>query len=360
MKPRPPRSATGDRPRPGDESGVVLVMVLFFLATSIALAVSTQRSTVVQLIAAQQRESLARAQIAARSGLAVAERALLDDLQAADAVAGQIDGVRDAWVLLGQVPIALDEETTIEVRVRDGGDRISINALVDGEGKRIGEKSREFLVDALGTIVDNTPELRSSPIANDEKRGDLADAILDWLDSDEETRLGTPEESYYARAASAPLNRRILSIDELADVPDMDPLLLEVLAAYFSPYPFFPTDQNGGGVNPNTAPPHVLSLMYTGSEFGRQLLNEDDVFRMVDIRGEGDWFCPGETGEDCVSLMRELRREGEDVFPGLQYQASIFHVEVQARFREARACIRATIDRSWPEGPATLLRRHGC
>jgi type II secretory pathway component PulK len=350
-----------DPTRDASEAGVVLMLVLVIIVLSISLVYALTKTTTLDVISMRQREHLVRAQILARSGLAIAERALLDDVIDSDPLAAAVDGVDDAWTLLSRTPIDLGDGGELRVRVRDAASKIGLNALLGPEGERIEERSREFLVEALGTIVENTPELARSPLANDERRGDLADAILDWIDSDDETRIGTPEESFYATRDGKPLDRPILSIDELAAVPDMDPLLLDVLAAYFSPYPLHPTEGDGGGVNPNTAPPHVLSLLYTGNEVGMQLVSEDDVFRILDLREEGKYFCPGEdAGEDCLSLGQELRREGEQAFPPLQYQSQVFRVDVEARFGEARSCVSAVIDRAYPEGPATLIRRLGC
>ena len=147
------------------------------------------------------------------------------------------------------------------------GALIGINSLLGPDGNRIGEDSRAFLDAALEVVLDSTPDLRRLNLG-DEKRGDLADAILDWIDADDATRIGTPEATFYERADGRPLDRPLLSLDELATVPGMDPLLLETLQMYFSPYPRYPTEGGGGGVNPETVYPPLPRVQGRG-EYGR-------------------------------------------------------------------------------------------
>src|SRR5262249_23050593 len=145
--------------------------------------------------------------------------------------------------------------------------KIDFNALVDGEGKRIGESSKSFLKAFFTHLRDSVPEFKGPGVKlQDADIDELSDALLDWIDKDDQKRLGTTEHEYYVetqQTKSLPLNRPVFSLDELADVPGMTPLLLEALKAYFTPYPMYPGN-DGGGVNLNTAPAHVLSLIYHG------------------------------------------------------------------------------------------------
>jgi len=338
------------------EEGVVLLLVMVMIAVSISIAYATAKTSAVDVLSARQREHQGRAQVLARSGVAIATRALLDDAAAQDPL-NQVEGPYDAWALLGRQSIELEDGGLLDIQVSDAGARIAINALLDPQGKRIEDKSHGFLVAALEVIGDSTPELRQLNLG-DEKRADLADAILDWIDSDDETRIGTPEASYYERADGKPLNRPLFSLDELAGVPGLDPLLLDALHAYFSPYPLYPTEGNGGGINPNTAPPHVLSLLYYGATDMR-MVDEDLVFRILKIRQEGNVFCPSAgQQEKCVDFAQEL--DIQQTFPPLQYTGSVFHVDVEARYQNARACVHSVIDRSFPQAPAVLLQRLDC
>jgi len=343
------------------EQGVVLLLVMVLIAVSISIAYATAKTSAVDVLSARQREQLARAQVLARSGVAIATRSLLDDAHAQDPL-NQIEGPYDAWALLGRQPIELEDGGTLDIQIRDTGAKIGINALLDKDGKRLedtgdGGKSKQFLVAALEVIVDSTPELRRLNLG-DEKRSDLADAILDWIDSDEETRLGSPEATHYERADSLPLNRPIFSLDELAGVPGMDPLLLDALREYFSPYPLYPTEGNGGGINPNTAPPHVLALLYYGA-IDMRMANEDLIFRALKLREEGLVFCAAASGEKCLDFATELGLDSQ-IFPPLQFTSSVFQIDVEARYQNARACVHTVLDRAFPHLPAVLLQRLDC
>jgi type II secretory pathway component PulK len=340
------------------ESGVVLLLVMVLIAVSISIAYATAKTSAVDVLSARQREQLARAQVLARSGVAIATRALLDDLKSQDPLSSQMEGPYDAWAILGHQPIVLEGGGTLQIHVSDMGSRIGINALLGADGNRKGDDSRAFLDAALEVILDSTPDLRRLNIG-DEKRGDLADAILDWIDKDDETRIGTPEATFYARADGKPLDRPLLSMDELATVPGMDPLLLEALEAYFSPYPRYPTEGMSGGVNPNTAPPYVLALLYYGA-IDKRMIDEDQVGRILKARANGDVFCPAGSGQGKCLDFATVVPDVQNAFPPLQYTSSVFTIDVEARYQTARACVHSVIDRAYPKVPAVLLQRLDC
>ncbi len=240
---------------------------------------------------------------------------------------------------------------------------MNLNALVDRDGNRIGESSKAFLKAALAHIAETAPAFKGSSAYGDEDVDDLSDALLDWLDKDDQTRLGTPEEEYYVgikKAASAPLNRPVFSLDELAAVPGLDALMLESLEAYFTTYPMFPP-AGSGGANLNTAPAHVLGMIYHGLGKDFELLDSRDVFSLLRAREEGRVFCPAEGAEPCTSFFRTLGiAEGEEIFPPLSYASRVFRIDSEARVVETRACVTSVVDRGDGSEPKTLYFRLGC
>jgi len=269
----------------------------------------------------------------------------------------------DAWAILSQQEIALPGDALLRVKVTDVGGKLNLNALVDRDGKRIGEASKSFLKAALAHIADTAPAFKGSSSYGDEDVDDLADALLDWLDKDDETRVGTPEEEYYVgikKAAGAPLNRPVFSIDELAAVPGLDALMLEALKAYFTTYPMFPP-ANGGGANLNTAPAHVLGMVYHGLGEEFELLDQRDVFELLKVRDEGGVFCPSDAPEPCTNFFRTLGiAEGEQIFPPLAFASRVFRIDSEARVGETRACVTSVVDRGDGAEPKTLYFRLGC
>jgi type II secretory pathway component PulK len=346
-----------------DEEGVVLLLVLVLVVVSISTAYAMSKTSLLEVMRTRQHGEHVRATLLARSGVALGIRALQDDLIAGDDTTRQVESGLDAWALLSRQEIELPGAARLRVRVTDVGGRLNLNALVDRNGQRVGEASKSFLKAALAHIADTTPAFKGSSAYGDEDVDDLADALLDWLDKDDETRVGTPEEEYYVgikKARSAPLNRPVFSLDELAPVPGLDALMLEALKAYFTTYPMFPP-ADGGGANLNTAPPHVLGMIYHGMGGDFALLDSRDVFELLRARSDGRVFCPGPAPEPCVSFFGTLGiAEGEEVFPPLSYASRVFHIESEARVAETRACVSTVVDRGNGAEPKTLYYRLGC
>lgn len=349
--------------RARDESGVVLLLVLVLVVVAISTAYAMSKTALIEAMSTRQYGQYVRATLLARSGLALAIRTLQDDLLEGDDTTRQVESELDAWALLSNQEIALPGDALLRVRVRDTGGRLNLNSLVDRNGQRIGETSKAFLKATLAHIAETTPAFKGSSAYGDEKIDDLSDALLDWLDKDEDTRLGTPEEEYYVgikKAAGAPLNRPVFSLDELSAVPGLDALMLESLKAYFTTYPMYPP-ADAGGANLNTAPPHVLGLIYHGLGKEFELLDSRDVFSLLRARGEGRIFCPAEGVEPCTSFFRTIGiAEGEEIFPPLSYTSRVFRIDSEARIGETRACVSSVVDRGDGSEPKTLYYRLGC
>jgi type II secretory pathway component PulK len=346
-----------------DEEGIVLLLVLVLVVVAISTAYAMTKTSMIEVMSSRQQAQHARAQALARSGIALAQRAVQDDLLEGDETTRAIESPLDAWAVLSTQEIVLPGDARLRLSIRDAGGRINLNALVDAEGKRVGETSKAFLKAVLAQIRDTTPELKGRTGLGDEDIDDLADAILDWLDKDEETRVGTPEQEFYVdmrKAASAPLNRPVFSLDELASVPGLDALLLDALAAYFTTQPMFPP-ADGGGVNLNTAPPHVLGLIYHGVGDELELLDPRDVFELLKARSEGRVFCPAAGAPPCTDFFSELGiAAGEQIFPALSYKSSVFRIESEGRVGDTRACVTSVVDRGDGGELKTLFYELGC
>ena len=329
--------------RARDEEGVVLILVLTMVVLTIGTVYAFARTSLMEIRTMQHRMDRVRADLLARSGVDLGRRALQDDGSNQLPQIASLETAEDPWQLLGEQPIEVPGEGTLRVRVRDAGQRLNLNGLVDFEGTPH-ETSRPFLLAGLDRIISKLPG------RNEEKLYDLealADGLLDWLDRDELTRLGDKEASAYAALGSGapPANRPLLALQELADVPGVDDRLLIGLQAYFTVLPPYP-DLDQSGINPNTAPPHVLSLIFQGPADDKRLIDEDDVFRILRARDEGRIFCPQSTELPCESFASEIGRVGEPVFPPLSYSNDVFSIQSEASFGDARACVQTVVDRA--------------
>jgi len=345
------------------EEGVVLLLVLVLIVVAVSTAYAMSKTSLIEVLSSRQHAQHERAELLAKSGIALAKRTLQDDLVEGDDVTKAVESDRDAWAVLAHQEIELPGGALLRVGVRDVGNKIDLNALIDAEGKRV-ESSKNFLKAVLAHIRDTVPEFKGSSKLGDEDIDELADAILDWLDKDEETRVGTPEQEFYVemkKTKSAPLNRPVFDLDELAGVPGMDPLLLDALKAYFTPYPMFPGQSGGGGVNLNTAPAHVLGLIYHGVGEEFELVDQRDVFEILKARSEGKVFCSGAGAPPCVEFAPTVGlAAGEQIFPPLTFQSRVFAIDSQATIGETRACVRAVVDRGTGAEMKTLYYELGC
>jgi len=348
----------GIPPRTPREEGVVLILILVLIVFTITTVYSFQRTSVLEALSLKQHDTRVRAELLARSGIEIGVRAVEDDrFEASDLLSVALETAHDPWRLLSDQAIELpDGAGSLTITVEDSGGRINLNGLVDEDGE-LREDSRPFLKAALERIIEQMP-------GRDEEKPyeveDLADALLDWLDSDDQTRMGENEDAFYERQGgkTPALNRPILSLDELSEIPGLDRLLLESMKSYFTAYPMFP-DIEKSGINPNTAPPYALALVYHGTSEEKHLLNRDEVFRILQSREEGKTFCASEYGEDCTNFEELTGFAGETFFPPIQTQSNVFRIRSVARIGQARACVLRVIDRQG-ETPQILVDRTNC
>lgn len=330
---------------------MVLLLVLVILVSTIATVYAFARTTVLDVVSMRRSSAHDRAQLLAESGLRLAERALAEDLASSDELAAALETRRDAWALLGELPIEIPGTGSLELRVVDGGSRIDLNGMVDPTGAAY-DSSVPFLTVALGRVIAELPG-RTEEKPYDP--GKLAEAIVDWIDVDDTTAEGADEARAYSRleARARPLDRPLLDLAELATLPGMDARLIGELAAYFTVQPLIPTPDTSG-VNPNTAPPQVLGLIYFGTTGDMRLATRDEVYRIMKLREEGKVFCPPGDSERCVSFDAEIGRIGESLFPPLQLSSSVFFITSRGQVDEASATLSTVIDRSNPEEPRIL------
>jgi type II secretory pathway component PulK len=341
------------------ERGVVLILVLVIIVLSLGTVYTFARRSLLDVLSARQRADRIRAELLARSGVSLALRALGEDRSSQDPLARALESPRDPWVVLGLAPIQV-EDGELRIQILDAGERIPLRALLDDQGGIV-PVARDFLRQALDRIVENLPGRR------EEKRYDteaIGDGILDWIDTDKETRLGDDEAKYYEErgAKSGPVDRKLVSLAELGQVPGMDETLLVALGDYFAPAPAFPRSE-GGGLNPNTAPPHLLALLYLVANEQGRFVEDEDVYSVLKARQDGQVFCPGEGGgteEDCTDFASTLGAGGETIFPPLAFQTNVFSIRVRARMGTAQACVTTVVNREKVDKIKPLAYRLGC
>lgn len=345
--------------RPGDARGrdarrrgfVLVIVLVFALLLTSSLATFLRRATVDALVI-RHRDASAEAEAAARGGVRLAITLLLEDRLQEENAGFRSESLVDPWALAsGQpIPLAPDDEGGAELRLRieDAGSRLNLNALVDkGQPRKYAEL---FLVELLEHVIDEMPGRAEEKIYEPAK---LARNLLDWIDADEIRIEGGAEADAYARrdAPTTVPNRPLFSLDELRNVDGFDAQLVEGLRPYVTVYPFAKAD----GINPNTAPPWVLGLLYHGVGGAFELAGEQEVKALLKAREEGDLLCADEAGTSACRPLREVL-EGE-IFPPPTFTTDVFLVRAEARVGDVVRIIETVVDRSTPSEPRLLAWR---
>jgi type II secretory pathway component PulK len=338
---------------PARERGVVLLVVVFFaLLLASAVATFVSRSTVDAAIT-RNRESAAQAEALARGGIQLGEALLLEDLlQEGSGAALPLDTGTDVWAEGLDYPLADGSE--LHVRIADTGARLNLNALFakDAAGELVARKQTEpFLVAVLQKAIQEIPRPPSQLADYDPAA--LAANLIDFVDTDSVRVHGGPEDSYYSRldpplVAGKDKDHPLFSVEDLRLVEGFDQDLIEALRPYVSVYPYAAGGCDranvGCGINLNTAPPHVLSLLYYDDGVELRLAPEDVVRRILQIRSEGGAICPAAKQEDGCTPIGDLVTNA--IFPPPTFSAVVFVVTAEARVRGVRRTIEAVVDRS--------------
>jgi type II secretory pathway component PulK len=328
----------------GREGFVLVVVLVFALLLAASIAAFLRRATVDAMIV-RHRNAAAEAEAAARGGVRLAITLLLEDRLQEVSSQFRSESLQDVWALASGNDLPVGEGITLRLRIEDAGARLNLNALFEKGKPR--KYSEIFLSALLEHVIDEMPGRAESKRYEPAK---LARSFLDYVDEDETAIEGGAEDEAYARRdvpAKVP-NRPLLSLDELRGVEGFDAALVEGLAPYVTVYPWV----RGDGLNPNTAPPHVLALLFHGVGGDFELAREEEIKTVLKARDDGDILCADEAGTAACRKIGETI-PGE-IFPPPSYVSDVFLVRAEARVGEIRRVIETVVDRSKPSEPQLL------
>lgn len=288
-----------------NSAGVALITVLLvvFLAgiTATSLAslqqINIRRST---LFAHQQQ-----ARLYALGAEQWTARILMRDRDGND-----IDHLQEDWAVIS--PVLPVEGGFVSGHIEDLQARFNLNNLI-----------REGAIDAaqLAILRRLLERLNLDP--------DLAQAVADWIDADQELRFpGGAEDGEYLHRGYLAANRSLLSITELRLIEGVDQEIFAVLSPFVTALPWFTP------VNVNTAPAPVLAA----------LADELDLERAADLlelRKDGayndiDSFVNAAHLQEAESLSREALTVNSRFF--------LMHVDVEVG--EARIGLKSLLSRT--------------
>jgi len=319
---------------------VLLFVLLSVSGLATFLGVATlDRSSV------YNRDLSARCEALARGGLRLATVLLLQDRLDETRDGLRVESDQDLWQRA--TPVVWEtQEGTVQIRIEDAGARLDLNALfVDGAPRD--SATEALLVALLDKVVHAMPERAGRQPYDSEK---LARALMDYVDADDVSQTGSSEDEPYQRRSpgSGAANRPLLSVDELGLVAGFDRPLVEALRPYVGVYPL----AGGNGINPNTAPPWVLALLFHGTGGDFRLADEETVRHILDLRENGAILCADEAENPACTPLRDAV-DGE-VYPPPTFSSDFFRVSVEARSGSVRRTLEAVVDRSDPKQVAVL------
>jgi general secretion pathway protein K len=181
------------------ERGVALLAAIVIFAIAAAIAVGIQFRSALSLRRAAGSASLDQALLAQTGAEAFAAWALADDDQ-------RSDDLTDKWHL-AQGPFELVDGVSISGQVFDLDGRFNLNSLVDSQGAK-DPLAVEILQRLLRTL--DIPQQK-------------ADAIIDYIDTDQQPEPNGGEDSLYSsqKPPSRPPNRPMLQVSELLAIPQI-------------------------------------------------------------------------------------------------------------------------------------------
>lgn len=349
-----------------NERGVVLPLVLIIgLLLSAAVFTFVRRSTMDAMII-QNRETSAALESLARGGAQIGMAIVLQDRLAKDLAQGSAKGspgttLDDLWARVGGSQLETDWGATLRLDIIDAGARLNLNSLVpigrEGAEAKPDESAENFVAEFLERVI-TEQELENSEKTYDYR--ELAQNLLDYIDSDD-TRLGAggDENDWYLsqNPPIRPANGPMTSVEELGMVQGFDQNLVDALRPYLTVYPLL----GATGINMNTAPPHVLGLIYYGPNERRRLADETQVGDIMRARENGQVVCTRDEVPDrsiCVSLGEVGLSEGS-IFPEepMPMHSRVFTVRSEASMDEVRRVVEVNIDVSDRAEPFLLSWR---
>lgn len=287
---------------------IVLAMGVVALAALTATAMMTTQST--WLRQSELTAEHVQAQTLIQVGVDWTRAMLSDDFRTSN-----VDHLGEPWALrLPPMPV---ENGELSGHIDDQQGAFNLNNLVaDGKVNLAQLAHFERLLSILGL-----------PPA-------LADALVDWLDADNEPQpQGGAEDEFYTALQPAYLtaNRPLIDVGELVLVRGFDDGVRARLRPFVSALPVFTA------VNVNTAPPEVIAALVDD-------LGLDDARALVEKR-ERIYF------RDRTDFLNQLPKGALVAIADISFSSNYFMVQMRVTIGSAQArsvALLARQDANWP------------
>ncbi len=228
-----------------DERGIALLLTLLVLTLLVALILEFDAEARREYRDAAAFRDNFKATVLARASVQAARGVLQQDFLKDKQTGQSFDALTDLWAFpITNYPIG---DGLLNAKIEDERGKLNLNDLAVS-GDPIIKKAKVGRVKRLFELVQINP--------------DLVDAIVDWVDQDENPEPAGAESIYYQtlrpsyRAANAPLQTLL----ELRLIKGMTPEIMAKLAKLVTVYPA----EGQSKVNLNTADPLVIQALDPG------------------------------------------------------------------------------------------------
>jgi general secretion pathway protein K len=291
-----------------DERGFALIITL--LITALLVAVTTEFIQDVYVETSLQRNyaDAQQASLIASSGATAAVKVLEIALGRQE-----YTSLLDGWA----APQVLEDESgSLLVSITEESGKLDLNSIVFPNGN---------LNDPYyGVAVRLFEKLRLSQ--------DLCDSIADWVDSDDSTRSGGAETSFY-NALPIPYeakNARVETYEELRMICGFDASILSQLNPYVTVYEEYPGALSTK-VNVNTAPVELLAVL-------DEKMTDDLARRIVEYRSRTPLQSPSE-----ISQISGMESIGIALQGKICVKGSVFRIQSRAQVKDTVRIIEAVV-----------------
>ena len=289
------------------QRGVALISILLLLSVLATLAIYAAENQDLAIRRASNLDAAEQGYQVNLSGeqwvVKVLEKDLIDDKLRSNESDPPVDHAGEIWGNLGP-PVEVGETgTTLLMLIEDLQGRLNVNNLVQGKqpqrnrnpqnpgGDESGEGENDPVQDDSAQNAALPPEDGPEPIlwfqifqrlfASHELNPELVDAIIDWVDADQDPIGTTGAEDLFYTGLELPYrsaNRLMVSTAELESVKDFNSAGLEKILPFLSTLPI---TQRGNftRVNVNTAPAQILSLFAADP-----VLDPDNLIPLIERR----------------------------------------------------------------------------
>lgn len=267
-----------------DQKGIALLIVLMVTTVMTVLILDLHQSVRINFYIASNLADGVKASYLVRSGVQVAAGALLSDRQD-----NSVDSLHEDWYdflgKLGMPGMPVGDGTVI-MEINDEAGRFNLNAMVGKRGNQ-----RKQMVDIFRKLLEG-----------EELDPDLANAVVDWIDADEETldEGGAEDQVYGYEAMDGAVVSKNSPFDSLQEVRLVAGITDEVWQKLEPLVTIYGTVQ----MNLNTAEKKVMKAVLLMAD---EKADTSIIDKIVEWREQASGDAEGEEGED----------KSNDMFSGL-------------------------------------------